>query len=118
MSGEERARVRNLFSDANRQVHEARRAQIARIQQDQAMRRFRIMQEAGRLMTESRNLQQMAELEGIPLNPPFQSPTRRRQQIPQSEKSGTEMTSSKNLAKEIVSLISDIEKADKEQKSS
>jgi len=118
MSMKERARVRSLFSDANRQMHEARRAQIARLEQAQSLRRFRIMQEAGRLMAESRSLQQLAEQEGIPLNLPFQHTALRRHQIPNSEKSTTEINSSRNLAREIVSMISDIEKAEKEGKSS
>jgi len=118
MSMKERARVRSLFSDANRQMHEARRAQIARLEQAQSMRRFRIMQEAGRLMAESRSIQQLAEQEGIPLNLPFQHTALRRHQIPNSEKSTTEINSSRNLAREIVSMISDIEKAEKEGKSS
>ena len=116
MSANEQDRVRNLFSDANHQMIEARRAQIARIAQARVGRRFKIMQEAGRLMAESRNLQQVAELEGIPLNLPFQQAAMRRQQIPYWAKSTTEISSTKNLAKDIVGLISDIEKAEKGEK--
>ena len=106
MGDKEQARVRNLFSDANRQMNEARRAQIA-------MRRFNIMREADRLMTESRNLQQIAELEGIPLNLPFQQSGPRKQWIPTSKERNTKLKSPWNLAKEIVSLVGDIEKAEK-----
>lgn len=116
MSANEQDRVRNLFSDANHQMIEARRAQIARIARARVARRFKIMQEAGRLMAESRNLQQLAELEGIPLNLPFQQTAMRRQQIPYWAKSATEIGSTKNLARDIVGLISDIEKAEKREK--
>lgn len=111
MSQKERARVRNLFSDANRQMHEARRTNIMRIAQEQAMRRSRIGLEARRLMAESRNLQEMADMEGIPLSLPFQPSPLRRQVVPKAE-------SSEKLVKEIANLMSDIEKAEKEHKSS
>ena len=116
MGAKEQERVRNLFSDANRQMAGARRAQIARIEQARAMRRFRIMREAGRLMSESRNLQQIAELEGIPLKLPFQHSAPRKQWIPMSKERNSELNSSWKLAKEIVNLIGDIEKAEKEEK--
>ena len=110
MSQKERARVRNLFSDANRQMHESRRARIELIAQAQAMRRSRITQEARRLMAESRNLQEMADMEGIPLSLPLQPSPLRRQVVSKAE-------SSANLVKEIANLMGDIEKAEKKHKS-
>lgn len=114
MSAAEQAKVRRMFSEANHQVLEARRAQI---EEAHAIRRSRIMQEAGRLMAESRNLQQAAMLEGIPLSLPLQ-PVHRREMIMKSDKGETEVSKTKNLAHEIASLISDIENTEKEQKSS
>jgi len=114
MSPSEQAKVRRMFAQANHQMLEARRAQI---EEAHAIRRSRIMQEAGRLMAESRNLQQVAMLEGIPLNLPLQ-PAHRREMIMKSDKGDNEISKTKNLAHEIASLISDIEKTEKEEKSS
>ena len=114
MSPTEQAKVRRMFSEANHQVLEARRA---RIEEAHALRRSRIMQEAGRLMAESRNLQRAAMLEGIPLGLPLQ-PVHRRERIIKPDKGETEISKTKNLAHEIASLISDIENTEKEQKSS
>lgn len=114
MSAAEQAKVRRMFSEANHQVLEARRAQM---EEAHAMRRSRIMQEAGRLMAESRNLQRAAMLEGIPLSLPLQ-PVHRREVIMKPDKGETEISKTKNLAHEIASLISDIENTEKEQKSS
>lgn len=114
MSAAQQAKVRRMFAQANHQMLEARRAQV---EEAHAIRRSRIMQEAGRLMAESRNLQQVAMLEGIPLNLPLQ-PVHRREMIMKSDKGDTEISKTKNLAHEIASLISDIEKTEKEEKSS
>lgn len=114
MSTEEQGKVRKVFSEANHQVLAAKRAQI---EEAHAMRRSRIMQEAGRLLAESRNLQQVAMMEGIPLNLPFQ-PVRRREMILKPDKSATEVSRTRNLAHEIASLINDIEKTGNEGKSS
>ena len=114
MSAAQQAKVRRMFAQANHQMLEARRAQI---EEAHAIRRSRIMQEAGRLMAESRNLQQVAMLEGIPLNLPLQ-PVHRREMIMKSDKGDTVISKTKNLAHEIASLISDIEKTEKEEKSS
>lgn len=103
-----------MFSEANHQVLEARRAQI---EEAHAIRRSRIMQEAGRLMAESRNLQRVAMLEGIPLSLPLQ-PVHRRKMIVKPDKDETEISKTKNLAHEIASLINDIEKTEKQEKSS
>jgi len=114
MSAAEQAKVRRVFSEANHQVLEARRAQI---EEAHAIRRSRIMQEAGRLMAESSNLQRVAMLEGIPLNLPLQ-PVHRRQMILKPDNGETDISKTKNLAHEIASLISDMEKTEKEEKSS
>ena len=114
MSTDEQAKARRVFSEANHQVLAARRA---RIEEAHAMRRSRIMQEAGRLLAESRNLQQIAMLEGIPLNLPFQ-PVHRREMIIKPDKSETEISKTRSLAHEIASLISDIEKTENQGKSS
>lgn len=114
MSAAEQAKVRRVFSEANHQVLAARQAQI---EEAHAIRRSRIMQEAGRLMAESHNLQQAAMLEGMPLNFPLQ-PVHRREMIVKPDKSETEISKTRNLAHEIASLISDIEKTEKEGKSS
>lgn len=114
MSTDEQAKVRRVFSEANHQVLAARRAQI---EEAHAMRRSRIMQEAGRLLAESRNLQQIAMMEGIPLKLPFQ-PEHRREMILKPDNSEIEVSRTRNLAHEIASLITDIEKTDNEEKSS
>ena len=103
MTAREQAKVRGLFSDAS---HQMRQASLAHVEQARAMRRFTIMQEAGRLMAESRNLQQAAEQEGIPLNLPFSQGLRQRQQISTPDKSTNE------IASEIVGLINNIEKSE------
>ena len=103
MTAREQAKVRSLFSDASHQMHQA---SLAQVEQARAMRRFTIMQEAGRLMAESRNLQQAAEQEGIPLNLPFSQ----RQQISTPDKSTNE------IASEIVGLINNIEKSEESGK--
>ena len=105
MSDKERSRVRNLFSEANRQMHEARRAGITRAR---TIRRSRIMMEANRLQAEARTLQEMANIEGIPLNLPFQPPplSLRRETISKPEM---------NMAREIAVLMNDIEKAEKKR---
>ncbi|XP_078362698.1 uncharacterized protein LOC144646871 isoform X1 [Oculina patagonica] len=114
MSTEEQGKARRVFSEANHQVLAAKRAQI---EEAHAMRRSRIMQEAGRLLSESRNLQQIAMMEGIPLNLPF-GPVRRREMILKPDKGATEVSKTRNLAHEIASLINDIEKTGNEEKSS
>ncbi|KAJ7376121.1 C-type lectin domain 19 member A [Desmophyllum pertusum] len=114
MNKKEQAEARRTFSQANHQMLAAKRA---RIDEAQAMRRSRIMQEAGRLMAESRNLQRVAMLEGIPIRLALQ-PQNRRQMILKPDKSETEISKTRDLAGEIASLISDIEKAGKEKKSS
>lgn len=107
MTAREQAKVRGLFSDASHQMHQA---SLAQVEQARAMRRFTIMQEAGRLMAESRNLQQAAEQEGIPLNLPFSQGFRQRQQISTPDKSTNE------IASEIVGLINNIEKSEESGK--
>ncbi|XP_073257254.1 uncharacterized protein [Porites lutea] len=105
MSDKERSRVRNLFSEANRQMHEVRRAGITRAR---TIRRSRIMMEANRLQAEARTLQEMANIEGIPLNLPFQPPplSLRRETISKPER---------NMVREIAVLMNDIEKAEKKR---
>ena len=95
MTPEEQAKVRNLFSEANHQTHQAGL-------HERAMRRFTIMREASRLMAESRNLQLAADQEGIPLNVPFFQGAWQRHQISRPDKNTNE------IANAIVGLISDI----------
>ncbi|XP_068678201.1 uncharacterized protein [Montipora foliosa] len=99
MTPEEQAKVRNLFSEANHQTHQAGLHK-------RAMRRFTIMREASRLMAESRNLQLAADQEGIPLNVPFFQGAWQRHQISRPDKNTNE------IANAIVGLISDIAKSE------
>lgn len=115
MSFKEQAKVRKLFSEANHQVAAARQA---RIDEARAMRRSRIMQEAGRIMAESHNLQQVAMMEGIPLNLPALAPVHRREMILRPDEGETELSKTSSLAREIASMINDIENTKKEQKRS
>ena len=112
MSHREREKVRRLFSEASRQMAGLRRAQI---EEARAARRSMIMRQAGRLIAESRHLQQLAMMEGIPLSLPFTHSSRRRQEI-LSPSPETSESSTKNLAREIVGLIDDIEKTSEDEK--
>lgn len=113
MSSTEQGKVRRLFSEANHQVAAAKQA---RIEEARAMRRSRIMQEADRLVAESRNLQRVAMMEGIPLKLPALAPVHRREMILKPDEGETELSKTKNLAREIASLISDIENTKKVEK--
>lgn len=115
MSSQEQAKVRKLFSEANHQVAAARQA---RIDEARAMRRSRIMEEAGRIMAESHNLQRVAMMEGIPLNLPALAPVHRREMILKPDESETELSKTRSLAREIASMINGIESTKKEQRRS